>query len=132
MNEDQVHDFLIKYFDSSNDLNTDAQEFFANKVDTFYFRYNVNPTQIDIIRRENIDYLDNKNSIDKVSLYAYSKNDSITRWRFWTDYTCYRPSKRKFQNCKVQLEFGINTSNKITSIKQVKVGPIHYTKTKPL
>lgn len=132
MNEDQVHAFLIKYFDSSNDLNSDAHEFFSNKVDTFYFRYNVNPTQIDIIKRENIDYLDNKNSIDKVSLYAYSKNDSITHWRFWSDFVCYRPSKRKFQNCKVQLDFGLNTSNKITSIKQIKVGPIHYTKRKPL
>jgi hypothetical protein len=132
MNKDQVYDFLIKYFNSSNDMNSDAHEYFANKVDTFYFRYNVNPTEIDIIRQQNIGYIDNKNSIDKESLYLSSKNDSVAHWRFWTEYTCYRPTLKKFQNSKVQLEFGINTDNKITFIKQVKKTKEKYSKEKPL
>jgi hypothetical protein len=131
MNKDQVYDFLIQYFNNSNDINSDAHEYFANKVDTFYFRYNVNPTEIDIIRQQNTGYLDNKNSIDKESLYSSSKNDSVTRWRFWTEYTCYRPTLKKFQNSKVQLEFGINTESKITSIKQIKKTKEKYTKEKP-
>ncbi|MDP2386567.1 MAG: hypothetical protein Q8M29_09365 [Bacteroidota bacterium] len=131
MNKDQVYDFLIRYFNSSNDLNSDAHEYFASNVDTFYFRYNVNPTEIDIIRQQNTEYIDNKNSIDKESLYPSSKADSITRWRFWTEYTCYRPKLKKFQNSKVQLEFGINTENKITCIKQVKKTKEKYTKEKP-
>jgi len=132
MNKDQVYDFLIKYFNSSNNMNSDAHEYFANNVDTFYFRYNVNPTEIDIIRKLNIGYIDNKNSIDKESLYLISKNDSIAHWRFWTEYTCYRPTLKKFQNCKVQLEFGINTDNKITFIKQVKKTKEKYSKEKPI
>lgn len=131
MNKDQVYDFLIRYFNNSNDLNSDAHEYFANKVDTFYFRYNVNPTEIDIIRQQNTEYIDNKNSIDKESLYPSSKANTITRWRFWTEYTCYRPKIKKFQNSKVQLEFGINTENKITCIKQVKKTKEKYSKEKP-
>ena len=132
MNKDQVYDFLISYFNNSNSINSDAYEYFANYVDTFYFQYHLNPTEINIIRRLNTDYIDNKSSIDKESLYPYSKNNSIVHWRFWTEYTCYRPSLKKFQNSKVQLDFGINNENKITCIKQVNKTPEKYTKEKPI
>jgi hypothetical protein len=131
LNKDQVYVFLIEYFNSNNNKNSDAHQYFANKVSHFYLQHDLNPTQIDIIRQTNIEYIDNKNSIDKESLYLFSKNDSISFWRFWTEYTCYRTSKKQFQNCKVLMEFGINTARKITAIKQIDYTTPRYSRKKP-
>lgn len=37
LKKEQVYDILIKYFNSNNKINNEAHEFFANKVDTFFF-----------------------------------------------------------------------------------------------
>ncbi len=132
MDKEQVYAFLLKYYDSNNDKKFDAHQFFANKVDQFYLKKNVNPTEIEIIRQINTDYIDNKNTIDKESLNLYSENDSIRFWRFSGEYTCYRTTRKKFQNCRILMEFGINTENKITRIKEISHSKPEYTKERPL
>jgi hypothetical protein len=129
---EQVYNFLTDYFNSSNDKESNAKKFFAEKVDIFYRRINVSPSEIEIIRRKNIDFLDAKTKVDKRTLYLYSKDGKISYWRFWADFTCYRPSKKAFQNGRVEYEFGINDENKITRIKEVTVPPQHYSKEKPI
>lgn len=132
LKKEEVYDLLINYFNSSNKISSDAHEFFANSVDTFFFRYNLSPAEIDIIQQENTSYIDNKNEIDKESLYQSSKNDSITRWRFWTKYTCYRPKLIKFQkNDRILMEFGITNNGKIKFIKQLEKTPERYTIERP-
>jgi hypothetical protein len=131
MNKDQVYDFLIKYYNCNNDQKFDGHQFFANKVDKFYTMNNVNPTQIEVIRQTNTEYIDSKNTVDKESLTLKSKNDSVSYWQFWGDYTCYRTSKQKFQNCKVLVEFGINNNNKIISIREIEFTKPRYTKKRP-
>jgi hypothetical protein len=130
MSKDEVFDYIKAYFNTSNDKDADAHKYFINNVDTFYLKHNVNPTQINIIRQTS-DYIDTKNSIDKISLYQTSQNDSVAYWRFWTDFDCYRPTRHEYQSGKVQLEFGINTDKKITRIKQVAVLRQHYSRKRP-
>lgn len=132
LKKEEVYDLLINYFNSSNKISNDAHEFFANRVDTFFFRYNLSPDEIDIIQQENTSYIDNKNEIEKESLVISSKNDSITRWRFWTKYTCYRPKLKKFQkNDRILMEFGITNYGKIKFVKQLAKTPEQYTIEKP-
>ncbi len=131
LNKEQVFNLIVKYYDSNNDKKFDAYDFFANRVDQFYLRKDVNPTEIEIIRQTNIDYIDPKNTIDKESLVLFSKNDSVQYWRFNGDYTCYRTSKKKFQNCQIEMEFGINARGKITRIKQINYSNLRYTSNRP-
>ncbi len=131
MNKDEVYNFLIIYFNSLNDRNMDAYQFFSETVDQYYLERNLNPLKINIINQANTEYIDKKFALDKESLYLASSNGDNSYWRFWCEFSCYRQSKRLFQNCKVQTEFGINTAKKITSIKEIEVGKLQYSKLKP-
>lgn len=133
LSKDEVYSMLTSYFNSNNKINTEAHSFFANKVDTFYFMYNLTPAEIDRVQQENTSYIDNKNEIEKESLILSSKNDSISRWQFYTKYTCYRPKLKKFQkNDRILMEFGITNYGKIKFIKQLEKTPEKYSVEKPI
>lgn len=129
--KDEAYGFIISYFNSLNEKGYNADRFFAEEVSTFYTKHNLNPTQIDVTRQLNTEYIDNKHAIDKNSFKLIPSQDGITYWQFWADYVCYRPSKKKFQSCKVLVEFGINSDRKITSIKEIDIQNLKYSKNKP-
>lgn len=131
MNKEEVYTFLINYFNSFNDTKCNANKFFASKIDHFYSYDSINPTNVDVIRQTNVEYIDNKHAIDKGTLFLYEVKGLVSYWRFWNEFTCYRTSKRKFQSGKVQMEFGINKENKITSIKELVILKPKYSKKKP-
>ncbi len=130
MNKQEMYQFIRNYFNSFNDRNEDPHRFFANKILRFYSKKNLNPTQAIILRRTS-DFIQNEHAIDLESLYLHSKNDSISYWRFWNDFVCYRPSRSEYQKCKVQMEFGINIANKIISITEITFTKPRYYKKKP-
>lgn len=130
MGQDEVFEFLVGYFNSFNDRNHDPYIFFAKKIDQFYGYSNLNPTEVQI-HRQTSDYIDNKHLIDKESLFKSSESNEIRYWRFWNDFSCYRPSLKKYQTCKVLMEFGINSDNKITSIKEIKILSLKFHRKKP-
>lgn len=130
--KDEAYDFIISYFNSLTEKGYNADRFFADEVSTFYTKHNLNPTQIDVTRQLNTEFIDNKHAIDKNSFKLIPSSDGITYWQFWADYVCYRPSKKKFQSCRVLMEFGINSDRKITSIKEIEVNDIKFTKNKPI
>lgn len=130
--KEEAYNLIISYYNSSIDKNADAHDFFANRVDQFYSCKNINPTQVDIIKRTEVDYIDRKNAIDKSSLKLYLKTDSVTYWRFWNDFVCYRTTKHRFQSSRVFTEFGFNNDGKITTIKELDVQNTRYSKKKPM
>ncbi|MCA6437548.1 MAG: hypothetical protein IM600_15335 [Bacteroidetes bacterium] len=129
--KDEAYDFIISYFNSLTEKGYNADRFFADEVSTFYTKHNLNPTQIDVTRQLNTEFIDNKHAIDKNSFKLIPSSDGITYWQFWADYVCYRPSKKKFQSCRVLMEFGINSGRKITSIKEIEIQNLKYSKNKP-
>ncbi len=129
--KEEAYNFIVSYFNSLSEKGYNADRFFAKEVSTFYTKHNLNPTEIDVTRQLNTEYIDNKHDIDKESLNLFSTENGITYWRFWNDYVCYRQSKKKFQSCKVLMEFGINTDKKITSIKEIEHTVPKYSKSKP-
>lgn len=132
MNKDQVYLFLTDYFDKSNSKTIDVDQYFADKIDQYITARNLTPSQINKIKSENVDYIDAKNTVEQETLFLYSKNDSVSYWRFWTEYICFRPKKNsQFQKCKVLMEFGINRKHKITSVKQIEYTEPIYSKKRP-
>lgn len=129
--KEEAYNFILSYFNSLSEKEYNADRFFAKEISTFYTKHNLNPTQIDVTRQLNTEYIDNKHDIDKESLNLFSTENGITYWRFWNDYVCYRPSKKKFQSCRVLMEFGINSDRKITSIKEIEIQNLKYSKSKP-
>lgn len=132
LNKDQVLTVIRKFHDSYNDVKFDAHEYFASHVDHYITDPNINnPTEIEIARKTNVEYIDPKSTIDPGSLVLVSKNDSISYWQFSGESICYRTSKKKFQKCNVVMEYGINTDGKITRIKQISYSNLHMTKQRP-
>ena len=133
MNKEQTYDFLTDYFIKSNSKTIDVHQFFADKVDKYITISNVTPDQIIKIKAQNIDYIDPVNTIEKESLFLYSRKDNVNFWRFWTEFTCNRPSKNnQFSKCKILMEFGINSDKKITSVRQIEYTEPVYSKKRPL
>lgn len=132
LNKDQVLEVIRNFQDSYNDVKFDAHEYFANHVDHYITDPNINnPTQIEIARKTNVEYIDPKSTIDPESLVLISKNDSVSYWQFSGESVCFRKSKNKFQKCNVVMEYGINTDGKITRIKQINYTNLKYTKNRP-
>lgn len=132
MNKESVYNLLIDYFASLSDKNFDANNYFAKHVTQYILEKDLDPTKINVLRQLNTEYIDAKNSIDKNSLYWAEKKDGVTYWRFWNNFSCYRTSKRKFESCKVLMEFGLNTDEKITSIKELQLIGLKFSKKKPI
>jgi hypothetical protein len=131
LGKEEMYQFLIRYFNSINDKNNDPHTFFANHIYRFYNHKDINPTQVDIFRQTS-DHINNEHELDKESLYLARKNDTGSFWRFWNDYTCYIPSKGKYESCKVWMEFGLNQNNQIVWIKELKIVGLKFTKRKPV
>jgi len=119
---------LEKYFNSLNDKDVNAHDFFADKIDQYILRTDLTPADINHIRKYNTEFIENKSEINKNTIFLFDEKNGVKYWRFWNHYTCYRPSKQKFESCNVLTEFGINGENKITSIKEIKIQNLKYTK----
>jgi len=130
-NSEEIYNLLQKYYNSTINKSFVAHDFFARKINQFYLQKNLNPTQVDIVRKTELDYIDRINLVDKSSLMLFSQTDSISYWRFWNDFSCYRTTRKKYQTCRVLTEFGFNREDKITSIKEIKITDLKFTKKKP-
>jgi hypothetical protein len=115
--KEKVYGFLLNYLSTRNGRNADAHQFFADEVDQYYLVYDVTPDRINILDQADIDYVDKKYTMKKETLELVSKEDNISYWKFHGNFSCYRPSLKKYQNGRIEMEYGINDEQKITKIK---------------
>jgi hypothetical protein len=127
----EFYDFLAKYYYSLNEIDTDANDWFAEKISHFYTKTNITPEDVNIERRKS-DYVDSKYSVHKESINLDSTAKKIDYWSFRSKLICYRPSKKQFESCVVKMVFGINKDCKITCIKQVYYDELEYSDERPI
>jgi len=130
--KDKVYNLVSAYFKTLNDRDADAHDFFADQVDQYLLVPHTTPEGINELNKAevNLDFKDINATINKKTLKFLSKENNICYWEFRGDYSCYRPSIKKYQNSNLYWEFGINEDQKITSIKQ-KIEKISFIK-KPI
>jgi len=127
--KERIFYFLEDYFAK---IDSYAQEgFFADTVKRFYLRSNLTPAQIMQIRKENDEFLNCKIRFQRDSLILTSEENGIRYWSFPARFTCFRKSKNKFEVANIIMEFGINSSIKITSVTE-KILNYNFTREKPL
>lgn len=127
---DEFYKFLLAYLQNIEEKNTDARDYFANNISIFYLEKNITPEKVNILRKT-MDFVDSRFDIDKQSIHLDRIEEGIQYWRFKSGMICYRPKTKRFQKCKVEMEYGINGENKITSIDQLKVWNLKYTRERP-
>ena len=121
--------FLSHYQESVRECKQDAQDQFTNNISVFYKKHNVTPEMVNKERRTS-DYLNSQDNIDFSSIILRKVSD-IYYWRYKSAVICWRPSLQQFQKCMVEMEFGLDSDNRITSINQLKAWDFIYTEKKP-
>jgi hypothetical protein len=128
--KEEFYKFLLDYYQSIDKKSTDAHNYFTDNISIFYEKRNINPDSVNKIRKTS-DYKDSSNNIDKDGITVRKGADGINYWRFKSGMTCYRPTKDKFQKCNVEMEFGLDSDNKIASIEQIRYWDLNFTDERP-
>ena len=121
MTADEVYSFLERYQAAAYTDTFNVHNYFANTV--FYKRNNRTPEQIKNEPSRKDSRPPVTSIIDKSSLSIRSKSGGVTYWQVWIDFTCFRPSISRYQRSKMLMEFGINSDQKITAVRELQINP---------
>lgn len=128
--KEEFYKFLVAYYQSVEDKNADARDYFTDNISIFYTERNITPERVNTIRKTQ-DFTNRQQQIDKESIKLRATSGGIDYWRFIVNMICFRPSKNKYQKCYAEMEFGINSDHKITSIEQIRYWDLKYSIEKP-
>jgi len=114
------------YYSSLSNESLDAFDYFSYKVDRFITRKNVTPTDINLIINQPSDYQNQKWKVASETIHLKSCLNDIETWEYASEFTCYRPSREEWQISNVIYEVKFNTSDRITSYREIKVEKTQY------
>ncbi len=106
--------------------NVDAYNYFAYRTERYYGHKNISPTNINNYFASSRDYESPSFKIITETLDLKSKEKGSEIWVFAVEFRAYRPSKQKYQVSNVLYEVKFNSSDKITSYRELKVENTKY------
>lgn len=124
---EQVSNLINDYYADMNNQNFNAFTYFSENVDQYISLNNVTPTDINNAFSSS-DYTNSKSVIHQNSI-AYEENiNGLSFWNYWINFSCYRPSLEKYQDCNVKIRIGVDENKLIHSYTEVKVSDLvfHY------
>lgn len=121
-----VLNFLRNYYSSFGSPEFDASDYFSSEISQFINAKNITPAQLNMILSESNDYIDGQTEIIDNEIYYKRSDFGIEYWEFWAKYSCFRPSKNKYQNCIVHVEIGIDNATKLNSYKELGIENLIY------
>lgn len=127
--KEKVLSLLEEYFDNL-ESESFADRSFADHIDTFYLKSNLDLSEVKRIRQSNTEFIGTKHEINKSSLHLEYEINGIRYWKFQMGFICFRRSMQKYETACVSLTFGFNKDGKITSIIE-KVDRVKFTKERP-
>ena len=108
---------IINYYESLNSKTMDANNYFSPTVNQYINRKNTNPDEINQIIHSNLDFIDPKATLIGSRVFVSGTNSR----QAWLSFTTYRNSKKKYQSCRIKVEFTFDDQNKITSYRELEV-----------
>ncbi len=126
--QEEVLNFINQYYLDISNHNFTAENYFANTVLQYINRVNLTPSDINLIVNNNDDFIDNKSIIINDEIHFDRTDGNTNYYNYWVDYNCYRKSKDKYQSCKVNVEIGLDDTNKIFSYKELEIRDLLFQK----
>ena len=123
LNVDSVSDesvylnIIQNYYQSLNNGNMDANEYFSPTVLQFINKKNTYPAEINQITQSNAEFVDPKSTIIGERVFETAPNAR----QAWINFSCFRSSMNKYETCRVKVEFVFDNENKIYSYKELEV-----------
>jgi len=121
LNKQETCRLITNYYNSINADTSDAYNFFAPQVYSYYQYRNINRTKVDLFRKMEVVFLNKKNDFNVDSIRLYLTTDTLMYWRFWNTLQCNKKTNDKLrpQKFKILTEFGINKEGRIASILEL-------------
>ena len=117
---------ITHFFQEQNEGTMYAPNYFASQVRQYIQLMNVSADSIQYYFDNPGDYRDGTSNIENESFTSYASGEERI-CSVWIDFTCYRPRKDKWQNCRVKLEIIFNSDGEIVSYREADRSEIQYT-----
>lgn len=122
---EDVNMIISNYYSDLNNDNFDANNYFSQTIDEYINLKNIEPSDVNGAFKNN-DYQNGISTVEENSLSYESSEGNISFWSFWISYKCYRPSKKKYQECNVNVRIGVDNNKLIHSYKEIKVKDLKF------
>lgn len=108
---------ILTYYELMNNKQMDAIDFFSENVAQFIDKKNITPEDVNKIIFSNADFVDPKASVIGSRVFISGVNSRYV----WLNFKTYRNTKKKYQTCRIKVEFTFNDQSKITSYRELEV-----------
>lgn len=125
ISEETVNTLINNYYNDLNSDNFDANAYYSANVDVYINLKNITPNEINQLF-VNSDFQNGKSIIIEDTLTFEESKEDLSYWSYWVKYSCYRPSKSKYQECDVKIVIGLDDKMQIRSYKEVKVENLEF------
>ena len=101
-----------------------ASYYFSEQVTQYINIQNVTPDEINELNSSNTEFINGQQKIigNKIIVSGYNSRE------VWIIFKCFRNSKKKYQECRVKIEFIFDDQNKITSYKELSIMDLKLSK----
>jgi len=118
--DETILNFINSYYNDTEKDNFDANNYFSEKVKTFFTKKNITPAEINELFKNENEFLNKSSKIIENKIYYIKTIGEVSIYEFWIDFSCYRKSKGKYEKCKVKVQLEIDLKLKIKSYKEVE------------
>lgn len=124
---DSTSDYFLvinSFFESFNNNEMNASYYFSEQVTQYINIQNVTPDEINELNSSNTEFINGQQKIigNKIIVSGYNSRE------VWIIFKCFRNSKKKYQECRVKIEFIFDDQNKITSYKELSIMDLKLSK----
>jgi hypothetical protein len=119
--------FITQYYTDISSNNFVVENYFSENVIQYINRKNTTPSDINSIHKNNNDFINGKSTIINDEINFDRIDGDLNYYNYWIDFNCFRKSKNKYQNCKVRVEIGIDSKNKIKVYRELEVTDLNFT-----
>ncbi|GGC93953.1 hypothetical protein GCM10011508_21440 [Flavobacterium lutivivi] len=127
ISQDDLLNFITQYYTDISSNNFLAENYFSENVIQYINKKNTTPSDINSIHNNNNEFIDGKSTIINNEINFDRTEGEINYYNYWIDFNCFRKSKNKYQNCKVRVEIGIDSKNKIKLYRELEVTDLKFT-----
>lgn len=126
ISDENIGVLIENYYSDLNNERFDANNYYSQQIDQFITLKNITPSELNSALKYNNDYQNGTSTIEENSLAFDSTEEDLSFWTFWLTYNCYRPSKKKYQECKINVRIGVDDKFLIHSYKEMKVKDLKF------
>lgn len=108
---------ILTYYELINNRQMNANDFFGESVTQYINKKNITPEDVNKIIYSNSDFIDPKASVIGSRAFVSGPNSRYV----WLNFKTYRNSKKKYQTCRVKVEFVFDDQIKIISLRELEV-----------